>query len=384
MPYVSKAQHRFFRAAEASGKFHKGIAKRWADHTPDMKSLPEHAHKKGFDVNAIAAMGRAAAEAPHVEKFAAAAGTTPQEVRRLAGMVRMTPVEFAKQAYADPAAYRALVKLAFGNEMNEVLGRQAGPAGAAEGYGSAFGAKIPGKPQQAAGTGAAGLLAKLKGMAGRSPVTRGLAATGAVAIPAAAGLMASRALTPSPGPAPTPKPTAAEGGTPQGGGPGAGPGAAQGLSPAAKAVLGGGAAAAGGYGLYKLLGGGKRKKEAAAEGNLLQRAIMRAVTTKQAAAAREQFTSFLDKLAAKIPTQEKRAAVRRLQAEVHQGTPLARAIKVAYPTLTGEQRGVLAARLTDAACKAANAGCGPVPTTSPMTQTGPASQFGAMMGKVAG
>ena len=44
MPFKSKAQQRFMFAAEDRGEVPEGTAKRWADHTPDLKKLPE---KKG-------------------------------------------------------------------------------------------------------------------------------------------------------------------------------------------------------------------------------------------------------------------------------------------------------------------------------------------------
>jgi hypothetical protein len=46
MPYKSKAQRRFFHAAEDRGEIPEGTAKRWEKHTPKGKSLPERAAKK--------------------------------------------------------------------------------------------------------------------------------------------------------------------------------------------------------------------------------------------------------------------------------------------------------------------------------------------------
>lgn len=48
MPFKSKAQQGFMFAAEKRHELPKGTAKRWADHTPDIKKLPEHVkdHKK--------------------------------------------------------------------------------------------------------------------------------------------------------------------------------------------------------------------------------------------------------------------------------------------------------------------------------------------------
>jgi hypothetical protein len=48
MPYKSKSQVRLFHAMEDRGELPKGTAHRWAEHTSDIKSLPEHKkHKKG-------------------------------------------------------------------------------------------------------------------------------------------------------------------------------------------------------------------------------------------------------------------------------------------------------------------------------------------------
>lgn len=46
MPFKSKAQQRFMFAAEDRGDLPEGTAKRWADHTPSFKKLPEKVHKR--------------------------------------------------------------------------------------------------------------------------------------------------------------------------------------------------------------------------------------------------------------------------------------------------------------------------------------------------
>jgi len=58
MPFKSKAQQRWMFAAESRGELPKGTAKKWAEHTPDIKSLPEKKHEKnafvaGFSKTAI-------------------------------------------------------------------------------------------------------------------------------------------------------------------------------------------------------------------------------------------------------------------------------------------------------------------------------------------
>lgn len=46
MPFKSQAQRRFMFAAEDRSELPKGTAKRWADHTKSIKSLPEHVKQK--------------------------------------------------------------------------------------------------------------------------------------------------------------------------------------------------------------------------------------------------------------------------------------------------------------------------------------------------
>lgn len=46
MPFKSKAQQRFLFAAEARGDVPKGTAKKWAEHTKNIKKLPEHVPSK--------------------------------------------------------------------------------------------------------------------------------------------------------------------------------------------------------------------------------------------------------------------------------------------------------------------------------------------------
>lgn len=56
MPFKSRAQQRFMFAAEARGELPKGIARRWAHHTKNIKKLPEHVKKAfvtGFEKVAV-------------------------------------------------------------------------------------------------------------------------------------------------------------------------------------------------------------------------------------------------------------------------------------------------------------------------------------------
>jgi hypothetical protein len=53
-PFKSKAQQKFMFAAEARGDIKKGTAKRWAEHTPDIKDLPEKIEKKANEDTSFA------------------------------------------------------------------------------------------------------------------------------------------------------------------------------------------------------------------------------------------------------------------------------------------------------------------------------------------
>lgn len=45
-PFKSKRQMRFFFAAQKRGELPPGTAERWAEHTPNLKKLPEKVKKK--------------------------------------------------------------------------------------------------------------------------------------------------------------------------------------------------------------------------------------------------------------------------------------------------------------------------------------------------
>lgn len=75
MPYASKAQMRYFFAAEKEGKLPEGTARRWAHETKergtDLKTLPDHKKKSKkqmkksasvfFDLSKIASIAKLAA-----------------------------------------------------------------------------------------------------------------------------------------------------------------------------------------------------------------------------------------------------------------------------------------------------------------------------------
>jgi hypothetical protein len=78
-------------------------------------------------------------------------------------------------------------------------------------------------------------------------------------------------------------------------------------------------------------------------------AFLRQLMVKQAALL--TLDSFLTKVAAALPV-TKRAAFRVMQADLSSGNTLNHAIKVAFPRLSGEQRGVLAVNLCKCAADA--------------------------------
>jgi hypothetical protein len=41
MPFKSKSQQKYMFWAESQGKLPKGTAEKWAEHTPNIKKLPE-------------------------------------------------------------------------------------------------------------------------------------------------------------------------------------------------------------------------------------------------------------------------------------------------------------------------------------------------------
>lgn len=90
MPYKSKAQHRFFRAAESRGELPKGTASNWAHHTKSLKKLPEHVSKKGnlsCAPNAVAPpLAPVGAKAPAAMTPPAVASQQPQALSPRAKM----------------------------------------------------------------------------------------------------------------------------------------------------------------------------------------------------------------------------------------------------------------------------------------------------------
>ncbi len=61
MPFKSKAQQRWMYSAEQRGELPKGTAKKWSDHTPAIKKLPERV-KKAYDTGVLYALKLAGTE----------------------------------------------------------------------------------------------------------------------------------------------------------------------------------------------------------------------------------------------------------------------------------------------------------------------------------
>lgn len=416
MPFKSKAQQRWMFAAESRGELPKGTAKDWAHHTPNIKKLPERIGddtKEGSDhMNAITLLATHAADDAMVEKLASDTQITPELVRHLADKVNMTPSAFVKLAYSNPTQYVEFLKVTSGAAkltpdmvkkaaggtglLSTVLQRMRSGAGkVGEAYKAARGqeSKLKGAyagpseimPKGETATAVDKALGGVNGNAfdrlmGRGPLGgsrlgRNVQAAGGAAgvglggagvasqmgggkQPPAAGPQESAVNTQIGGAAAANQPGVAPAQT---NGPAANPaaqgGAGGGLGTPGKALL-----AAGGLGLGAMGAGAlmrrKKKKEVTAKDLALD--VMRYAAEKKAAElfrkeAADTLCRYLDTVAGKMSL-EKAACVRTLQAAVSQGRPLSHAIKMAYPHLNGEQRGILATKLVKAAAHSKRAG----------------------------
>lgn len=415
MPFKSKAQQRWMFAAESRGELPKGTAREWAHHTPNIKKLPERIGdetKEGSDhMNAITLLATHAADDAMVEKLASDTQITPDLVRHLAGRADMTPAAFVKLAYANPTQYVEFLKLSSGATkltpelvkkaaggtglLSGLLQRMRGAAGkAGEAYKAARGqeSKLTGayagpseimpkgvKPTDVdkalggvAGNGFDRLMGR--GPLGGSRLGRntqavvggtGVAGGGLLAASSAGGGKApgpqeaavntqigGAAAANQPGVAPAQTNGPAANPAAQGGAGGAGGG----MSTPAKALL-----AAGGLGVGAMGAGAlmrrKKKKEVTAKDlaiDVMRHAIIKKASAEFRKEAADVLCRYLDTVAGKMSL-EKAACVRTLQAAVSQGKDLSHAIKLAYPHLNGEQRGILGSKLVKAACQAKQA-----------------------------
>lgn len=378
MPFKSKAQQRWMFATDPK------MAKRWAEHTKDFKTLPDRVgddtEKKGlFAMDAIAGLAKIAADQGGIMKLAADTQVSPELILSLAKKVNLTPSQFVKAAYDNPQDYVNFLKVASGAATREEmikfatagkLGRsildymkqsvKASPATSRVGKAMQNNLGPAAKTQAgrvglgtAAAGGAGGTAALAFGGGKGAPPDAGPheaavnAQTGNAGVggmqgganPAQQGAAAAPAQ--NNGPAPNPQ---------QGGG---------GLSQGAKAGIAGAGVGLGALGAGAMMRKRKAKQQQKTAADVARDVIKQAILTKIASGFRknaaDQFNSYLDVVASKMPTLEKTAQVRTLQAAVAKGKPLSHAIKVAYPVLNGEQRGILAMKLVKAAAEFANA-----------------------------
>ena len=122
------------------------------------------------------------------------------------------------------------------------------------------------------------------------------------------------------------------------------------MSGRTKLLLGGAGLGAVGVGV---MAARRRKRDKEASVQELAIEVMRGAIIKKAGELyrREAATvlcGYLDNLAGRMSL-EKTASVRKLQTAVAEGQELSTAIKLAYPQLHGEQRGILASKLVTAA-----------------------------------
>lgn len=354
MPFVSKAQKGWMYA------HHQDMAEKWQEHTPKGKKLPEHVgdkpkHKKtALDYFTDLAVGESLAV-----KLARDLRLDPSLVHDLAARSGASTASFVDTAYQAPGPFVSLLKAASdqgadlpalyqgflrtsGVKMDKTAGLASNDATLALTGGlSAPFATDTGNRTEAFGRGS------LMGMGGTigAQLGHGLGVSlgGQDAVPMA-------------------------GGTPK-----------QVLIRQLATLVGGGAGVLGTRALLGKPSWKKPKEEPKVANDMLVKVaeiIQRGMRKKAAA---KTMVSFLDTLAARLPL-TKAAGVRSIQKDVSAGRPLAQAIKQAYPTLTGEQRGILAHKLCSLACKQAGEGCpAGMRTESRKNWSGPAHAGAAQM-----
>jgi hypothetical protein len=108
MPFQSKSQQRWMFAN------HPRMAERWAAHTKDIKSLPEHASGGEEKQSMLKELAAGVAAQTLIEKLASDTNLEPALVPHLAAKAGLGVVPFVKLAYADPEGFTAFLKLASG------------------------------------------------------------------------------------------------------------------------------------------------------------------------------------------------------------------------------------------------------------------------------
>ena len=376
--------------------------------------------KTGADL--IEGIAEDVAQTALVTKLASDVGVTADFVGFMAQCMELPTSAFVKKAYADPKGFESFLRIFVGADQpqahvkvaNELVQKiisflQKGKQGLqgvynkglqgvqAVGEGAINKGLRPGggNPNMPFYSGAEKTRAGLTALGGGAAGAGGLGLAASKALPGggthqapvapntagADGAQASAAPNPvGPGQAPQMSGTAP---TMEGGG----------MNPKLKALLVAGGLTGAGYGAYKgarkVMGKDKKEEQPKVAADHLakvKRVMMKLANDKIAKINREfsvkAMTTHLDKTASYLPI-EKQAAIRTLQKELAAGKDLSYAIKMAYPMLNGEQRGILASQLvrsTIAALKQANSmnpaayggsgSQGSVPTQTMSTFTG--------------
>lgn len=307
-------------------------------------------------MDAIALSARQARYKFLTDKLARDAGLTTALVGSLAEKTGLSVDEFAKEAYADPPGFVEFLKLASApaeeqskqaNVLSKLLRRPAYTQPALPGMGESRFGSLSRRFLSGMNRNFNPVSGGLRGRLGAGGALTGALAGGYALSGGAGGQAATPAATPKTETnAAAPKaPGASQGGQE----------ASPGMPPLLKALLIGGGVGLGGLGVYKGVKAMKGKKKDDKEASfkelaysLLKRTIVKKAMAWRRHEAATMLGTHLDRVAAHLPI-EKQARLRTLQREISSGKNLSESIKLAYPHLSGEQRGILAVRLVRSA-----------------------------------
>lgn len=417
MPAVSEAQRRFLNAT----KGHNWVKRH---HFDNAGKLPGHKNKEqtkeGSLVTSIAAL---AAEQPFITKLAGDAQIGEDLVRNLASRCNMPVIPFVKAAYADVDGFIDVLrvvagkppltkKAAIGGLLSKLISHM-GKSGVGQAVAAARGKPNGFMPMSNPLLATTKATTRVGKVLEKTPLGGSQAGRIATGVGGPAGIAGgSAALSGDSGSSPTPPPAAkpqapAAGGespaaqgaaAPSSAGAAPAPATGGGAAPAAEgrgssmgAKLGLGAlGVAGGAGIATMMNKRRKKPKAAPmpkEASVRDRAfmVMRQAVVKKAADIMKQgithtFCRFLDKVAQTLPL-EKTASVRVLQKEIAHGKNLGTAIKVAYPHMSPESRGMLAQTMVRKMAEWQKQANGPGGTSfgpGPSMPQAPAPQSGMM------
>ena len=143
MPFQSKRQQRKFFAMEAQGELPKGTARRWAHHTPNLKSLPERKEAMAQPIADLAEK-KAAFKVAFLAKLAASGVTPTQWFESLTKAANGSPdilssllgggIDLGKSAISGMAGAIPTAAKAIGAGAIAAPILAGGAAGAAQGY----------------------------------------------------------------------------------------------------------------------------------------------------------------------------------------------------------------------------------------------------------